>query len=228
MYWAILVPTKVKLLVRVSLSAYSIRLYSSRHDEERHNHTLEGQQRNMLQGERNAHIHAYMYSFITSSFFLGSYKIIQNTFTTQPKLHDVCDTVCRYGVYNIVFVDPVCTSTTVPLLPRRRLIRFRATLETPSSLPYGVWSPGAHSSREARDARFATIYMPKKVCSRTYNSPKYNFESDAFYDRGGPFRQKMFLSDGAPTPDMIGKPILFRKRTFFVYLGHGIIYRGTT
>ena len=76
---------KVKLRVRVSPSAYSIRLYSSRHDEERHNHTLEGQQRNVLQGERNGHIHAYMYSFITSPPFLGSYikiKLLHNTTKT--------------------------------------------------------------------------------------------------------------------------------------------------
>ena len=72
-----------------------------RHDEERYKHTLEGQQRNMLQGERNAHIQAYMYSLITF-FFLGSYiiLIVQNSFTTQPTLHDACGTVgqccCAY------------------------------------------------------------------------------------------------------------------------------------
>ena len=124
MYWVNLVHTKVKLWVRVSPSAFSIRLYSSRHDEERHNHILEGQQRNMLQGERNARIHACMYSFITS-LFLGSYIKTQNAFTTQPKPHDACDTVCQCCVHKKnVFVDTVCTSTTVPFLPRRRLIRF--------------------------------------------------------------------------------------------------------
>ena len=67
--WVYVVPTKVKLRVRVSPSAYSIRLYSSRHDEETHNHTFDGQQRNRLQGERDADIQAYMHSFTTSCFF---------------------------------------------------------------------------------------------------------------------------------------------------------------
>ena len=61
LYWVSLVSTEFELWVRVSPSAYSIRFYSSRHDGERHNHTLEGQQRNLLQDdERNAHIHACM------------------------------------------------------------------------------------------------------------------------------------------------------------------------
>ena len=53
------------------------------------------------------YIHVYMYSLITSSFFQGNYIRIQNAFTTQPKLHDACDTVCQCFVYKIVLVDTV-------------------------------------------------------------------------------------------------------------------------
>ena len=60
-------------------------LYSGRHDEERHNHTLEGQQRETCWrvNVTGTYRHTYMYSFINSYFFLGSYIIMQNAFTTQ-------------------------------------------------------------------------------------------------------------------------------------------------
>ena len=141
--------------VRVSPSADFTNLYSSRHDDERRNRTLEGQQRNRLQGEHNAHVYAYMYSFINSSFtFLGSCIIIQNAFTTQRKLHDAYDAVCRCCEHKSVFVDTVCTSTTAPLLPRRRLIRFgRPQWPRPPCLTeFG--HPACTAAERARHARF--------------------------------------------------------------------------
>ena len=138
------------------------RLYSSRHNEERQNHILEGQQRNMLQGQRNAHIHAYMYSFITS-FFLGSYIIIQNAFTMQPKLHDACDSVCQCCVCKIVFVNTLCTSTTITLLPRRRLIRFGRHQEPRPLCLTESGRPACTAAEEARDARLATICYSLRI-----------------------------------------------------------------
>ena len=48
LYWVNVFPTKVKLWVRVLQSVYFSRLYSSWHDKENHNNTLECQKRNML------------------------------------------------------------------------------------------------------------------------------------------------------------------------------------
>ena len=99
---------------------------SSELDEERYNRTLEGLQRNVLQSERNAHIHAYM------------------------RLPVVCVQIsfCRHTV---------CTSTTVPLLPRRRFIRFgRHQRPRPLRLTESG-RPACSAAEEARDARFATL-----------------------------------------------------------------------
>ena len=104
--WLNVVQTKVKSWVRLSPSTYSIRLYSSRHGEKRHNHTgtPEGQQRNILQGERNAYIHTLIYSFITqSSIFLGRSTKTQNAITPQPKLYDAVMTLSASFVCTTCF-----------------------------------------------------------------------------------------------------------------------------
>ena len=112
------------------------------------------------------HMHACVYSIIiSSSVFLGSYKQIQNAFTSQPRLHDACGTVCQSVLLSvqIVFVHTaVCTSTTVPLLPRRRLIRFgRHQIPRPLCLTESG-RPACTTAEEARDALFATIcYSPR-------------------------------------------------------------------
>ena len=118
----------------------------------------------MLQGERNAHIQAYMYSFMgSSSFFLGGYIRIQNAFTTQPKLHEACDTVCQCCAYKIGFVDTVCASITGPLLPRRRLVRFgRHQRSRPPCLTRSG-RLACTAVEEVRDARFATICYSLRI-----------------------------------------------------------------
>ena len=99
--------------------------YSS-HDEESYKHTFESQQRNMLQGGRNAHRQAYMHSFTKSSFFLGCHAIVQTALATQPKLYDACDTVRQSVLLSVqnCLGGHRCTYTTVPLVPRRNLVRF--------------------------------------------------------------------------------------------------------
>ena len=129
---------------------HSTRLYSSRHDEERHNHTPNGQQRNMLLGERNEH----MFLFITIIFCWRLHKEKKNTFTRQSKLHDSWGTACHCCVYKThdrrrrLYL----LHRTAP--PAASDYPIRSTSRIPASLPYGAWSPGVHSSRKGSRRSF--------------------------------------------------------------------------
>ena len=110
------------------------------------------------------YMHPCIYSFVSYyPFFLGSYMRIQNAFTTQPKLHDACDTVCLCCVYKIVFIDTVCTSTIAPLLPRRRLIRFGRHLRPRPLCLTQSGRPACTAAEESRDAHFATVCYSLRI-----------------------------------------------------------------
>ena len=74
-------------------------------------------------------------------------------------------------------------------------------------------------------ARFPALDFPiterrrsrKDILARERASENIAYHLDAFYDKGSirVFPLKGFLNDGAPLPKVVGRPVLFRKMTFF-------------
>ena len=80
-------------------------------------------------------------------------------FTTQPNLHVACNVILPAASQKKI-IDNVCTSTTVPLLPRRTLVRFGRNQKTRFLCLTECGRPACTAAEEARDAGFVTICLP--------------------------------------------------------------------
>ena len=136
----------------------------------------------MLQCERNSQIQAYQGTCTCSSLlflFLGSYIILQNACHTacRPVLLCVKKCFCRHTV---------CTSTTVPIVPRSSLAQIRRNKKFILSV---LWSLVGRCAQQPKrlvafvSQPYASLrishYWAKLVLSHA-KSPEYTFRHSFF------------------------------------------------